>query len=159
MYCSFLTTAKNEQYTGMCPYHAHQPPPVDSEGREDFPQIPGLDFSVWDEPSPDRDRSPGSLDSFTNRGSGGSMNGTYVITASSLMETDLGPDELIDRYRENLAHPSWDIRGEGAGTESSWFTWTVHDDKGHIWYGALAALTAEEGWQRVWLSLHSEELR
>ena len=147
------------QGPGICPYHAHRPPPRDPEYRDDFPKIPGLDFSVWDTPSPDRDRSPGSLDSFTNRGSGGSMNGTYVITASSLMETGLSPAELTERFRENLAHSSWNIRGEGAGAEASWFTWTVHDQDGHLWHGALAALTAGEGWQRVWLSLHSEELR
>ena len=147
------------QGPGICPYHAPQPPPRDSEGGEGFPSIPGLDLSSWYAPSPDRHHSPGSLDSFSSRGVASSMNRAYAITASDFMKTDLGPAELMSRYRENLTHPSWDIKDEGAGGEASWLTWTVHDEEGHLWYGTLVAATAGEGWQRVWLSLHSQELR
>ena len=147
------------QGPGICPYHPSQPPLPDPESGEGFPSIPGLDFSSWYAPSPDRDHSPGSLDSFSSRGVASSMNRAYAITASDFMKTDLGPAELMNRYRENLTHPSWDIKDEGDSEEASWLTWTVHDEEGHLWYGTLVAATAGEGWQRVWLSLHSQELR
>ena len=51
----------------------------------------------------------------------------------------------------------WHKAGTPAGTlltdDAAWLTWTVRDDTGNLWLGLLMAGTAEEGKQRVRLSL------
>lgn len=140
-----------------CPYQPHQFVPSEPGVGPDYPNIPGLDFNMWNIPF--RNPEPASLDYLSHTNFHGSSGGMYDISSSSLQATDLNAGELISRYRERLAQPSWNIRERGTGTNASWLTWTVHDEEGHLWYGTLVAATAGEGWQRVWLSLHSQELR
>lgn len=123
----------------------------------EYPEIPGLDFDDWDTPSPDR--SLGALGSLDSLGSSGSMKGTYRIEGTGLLETDLKPVELIGHYRERMIQPSWDIQDEHSGNGAAWFMWTVPDSMGNLWYGSLVVTPAGQGWQQVWLSLHSSELR
>ncbi len=66
--------------------------------------------------------------------------------------------ELMDVYQERMVHPSWDIRGEGKGTEGAWLTWTVHDDEDRLWYGSLAITSAGVNAQQAWMSLRSTDL-
>ena len=140
-----------------CPYQLHQFVPSEPAVGPDYPNIPGLDFNMWDIPfrSPEPD-SPDSESSMSFRGSRDAM---YNISSSTLQATDLTAVELISRYRERLALPGWNIREQGAGALAAWFTWTVHDEEGHLWHGALTATAAGEGWQSVSLFLHSPELR
>ena len=140
-----------------CPYQPHHFVPAEQAVGPDYPKIPGLDFNMWN--APFRNPEPASLDSLSQTSFHGSPGGMYAISSSSLQATDLNAGELISRYRERLAQPSWNIREQGTGADASWFTWTVQDDENHVWFGTLVAATAGEGWQRVWLSLHSQELR
>ena len=144
------------EYPG-CPYQLHLFVPSEPADGPDYPNIPGLDFNMWN--TPFRNPEPGSLDNLSQTSFTGSPVAMYTISSSTLQATDLSPGELISRYLERLAHPSWHIREQGAGAEASWFNWTVHDDEGHLWHGALTASAAGEGWQWVSLSLHSPELR
>ena len=142
-----------------CPYQLHQLFSSEPVAGPDYPNIPGLDFNMWEIPfrSPEPD-GPDSLSSTSTHYQGASR-GTYTIWSSTLQATGLTADELATRYLERLARPSWTIREQGAGDGASWFTWTVHDEEGHLWHGALMATMAGEGWQWVSLYLHSLELR
>ena len=140
-----------------CPYQQHHFVPSEPGVGPDYPNIPGLDFNMWNTPFSSAEQgSPNSLSSTNFHGSPREM---FDISSSTLQATDLSPGELVSRYRERLAQPGWTIREQGKGADASWLTWKVHDVEGHLWYGALTASAAGEGWQRVSLSLHSPELR
>jgi hypothetical protein len=140
-----------------CPYQPHNFVPSQPGVGPDYPNIPGLDFNMWDTPfrSPGPD-SPSSISSTSFHGSAREM---FDISSFNLQATDLSPGELVSRYRERLAQPGWKIREQGTAADASWLTWTVHDGEGHLWHGTLTASAAGEGWQRVSLFLHSPELR
>ena len=140
-----------------CPYQLHQFVPSEPGAGPDYPNIPGLDLNMWN--TPFRNPEPGSLGNLSQTGFTGSPAGIYTIRSATLQATDLTAGELISRYRERLARPGWNIREQGTGAEVSWFTWTIHDEEGHLWHGALTATAAGEGWQSVSLFLHSPELR
>lgn len=140
-----------------CPYQLHQFVQSEPVAGPDYPNIPGLDFNMWD--APFLNPEPDSPDSTSHTDFHGSPRGMSTVWSSTLQATDLTADELATRYRERLADPSWNIREQGTGADVSWFTWTVDDDQGHIWHGALTATMAGEGWQWVSLFLHSPELR
>ncbi len=109
------------------------------------PEFPGLEdqdgFSGL-EPPPGTD----SLGSSVGAGDG-------QLDASILLETDMTPAELLQHYRDLLAQPSWEIRDEHVADDAAWLTWTVRDGTGNLWLGLLMTGTAEEGKQRVRLSL------
>ena len=88
-----------------CPYQLHQFVPAEPGVGPDYPNIPGLDFNMWDAPfrSPEPD-SPGST-SHTSLHYQGSPTGMSTIWSSTLQATDLTADELAIRYRERLADP------------------------------------------------------
>ena len=140
-----------------CPYQPHHFVPSEPGVGPDYPNIPGLDFNMWDIPF--RNPEPDSPDSFSQTDFRGSTDGMFTISSSTLQATDLSPGELVSRYRERLAHPSWNIREQGTGADASWFTWTVRDGENHLWFGTLTASRAGEGWQWVSLFLHSPELQ
>ncbi len=87
------------------------------------------------------------------------MKGVYEIEGSGFIETGVSPAEMIREYRKRLVQPGWKTKNEGSGDGIAWFSWSVLDDAGHNWSGTLVVATVGEGWQRVWLSLHSAELR
>ena len=64
-------------------------------------------------------------------------------------------DDLMDLYKQNLVHPTWDIGDQGKGTEGAWLTWTVLDTKGGLAYGSLTIVAAGVDSQDVSLSLRS----
>ncbi len=146
----------SQELTG-CPYQPHHFVPAEPGVGPDYPNIPGLDFNMWN--APFRNPEPDGLDSFSQTSFRRSSGGMSAISSSTLQATDLGPSELVSRYRERLAHPSWNIREQGTGANASWFTWTVRDDENHLWFGTLTASKAGEGWRWVSLSLHSPELQ
>ena len=140
-----------------CPYQQHRFVPSERAVGPDYPNIPGLDFGMWD--APFRNPEPGSPGNIGQTNFRGSPRGMYAVSSSTLQATDLTAAELATLYRERLARPGWNIREQGTGADASWFTWTVHDAEGHLWHGALTTAAAGEGWQRVSLFLHSPELR
>ena len=145
-----------QEYQG-CPYQLHQFVPSEPGAGPDYPNIPGLDFNMWNIPF--RNPEPDGPDSLSRTSFTGSQVAMYTISSSTLQATDLTAGELISRYRERLARPGWNVREQGAGAQASWFTWTVQDEEGHLWHGALTATAAGEGWQSVSLFLHSPELQ
>ena len=145
------------QETPGCPYQPHRFVPSEPGSGPDYPNIPGLDFNMWD--APFRNPEPDSPGSISHTSFHGSPRGMSAVWSSTLQATDLTAVELISRYLERLARPGWNIREQGAGDDASWFTWTVHDEEGHLWHGALTVSAAGEGWQWVSLFLHSPELR
>ena len=140
-----------------CPYQPHRFVPSEPGAGPDYPNIPGLDFDMWD--APFRNPDPGNPGNLGQTNFRGSPRGTYAISSQTLQATDLTADQLATRYRERLARPGWNIREQGTGGDASWFTWTIHDEEGHLWHGALTASAAGEGWQWVSLFLHSPELQ
>ena len=140
-----------------CPYQPHRFVPSEPGVGPDYPNIPGLDFNMWD--APFRNPEPGNPGNLGQTNFRGSPRGTYAVSSSTLQATDLTAGELAIRYRERLARPGWNIREQGTRADAAWFTWTVDDDQGRLWHGALTASAVGEGWQWVSLFLHSPELR
>ena len=60
---------------------------------------------------------------------GSPAKGVNVISASTLMETNLGSDELVNAYRQRLEHPIWNIRDQGDGADASWLSILVNLDR------------------------------
>ena len=112
-----------------------------------------MDFAAW-EPSPDPflDRL---FDSF---GRSASSKGTYDIQGEKNLETDEPVGAILQRYRDQLSHPSWDIQSESSGDPVAWLIWTVQDSEGDSWFGVLVAAPSGKGRVRVWLSLYSNDL-
>ena len=105
----------------FCPF-AVQPPQEQPDDGDRFPSIPGLEFSDWKEPSPNRDRTPGTMGTLDSVNVSSAISGSYIIEASGLIESGEEPVELTPRYRDNLAHPAWELREDGAGDDAAWFT-------------------------------------
>ena len=119
-----------------------------------FPDLPGMDLAAWEPgPYPDQDRL------FDGFGRSTSSKGTYDIQGQKDLETDEPASAILSRYRGQLAHPSWNIRGESLENPVAWLIWTVPDGEGNLWFGALVATPTGQGRMRVWLSLYSDDLR
>ena len=139
----------------ICPFTAPQRPSSREEPDfPDFPDIPGMDFTAW-EPGPEPD--PNRL--FDGFGRSASLKGTYNIRGEKDLETDQRPDAILRRYRDQLAHPSWDIQGESLENPVAWLIWTVPDGEGNLWFGSLVATPSGQGRVQVWMSLYSSDLR
>lgn len=129
-------------------------PAEDESDFPPFPDIPGMDSAAWEPvPDPDLDRL------FDGFGRSASSKGTYDIQGEKDLETDEPAGAILQRYRDQLAHPSWNIQGESLESPVAWLIWTVRDDGGNLWFGALMAAPTGEGRIRVWLSLYSDDLR
>ena len=143
--------------SGSCPFEV---PMYGTGGRDqgyDYPEIPGLDFSELDTRFP-RTETVGDLSSLSSRSmtsSRSSSGHTYTITLSGYLITPLASSELMDLYRKNLAHPSWDIRDEGKGDEGAWLTWTVRDGQGTLVFGSLTIVKVGIDQQEATLSLRT----
>ena len=144
----------------VCPYEMPMPsPPEEADGHSsledyeaEYPKIPGLDFN-------DRsDQTLGSFGSFSEGSSHISKGKFLEIRKSRLANTHLTSSELMGLYQERMVHLSWDIRGQGKGTEGAWLTWTVHDDEGRLWYGSLAITAAGVNAQQIWMLLRTTYL-
>ena len=88
-----------------CPYQPHRFVPAEPGAGPGYPNIPGLDFNMWD--APFRNPEPGDPGNIGQTNFTGSPLGTYAISSSTLQATDLSPGELAIRYRERLARPGW----------------------------------------------------
>ena len=73
------------------------------------------------------------------------------------METESDAAELVSLYRDGLNDPSWENVAEGSSGDFGWFSWTVLDDEGRLWYGRLVVVPSHEGWKQVWLSVFSDD--
>ena len=127
-----------------------------AENKPDFPpppDIPGVDFTEWEpNPYPDLDRL------FDGFGRSASSKGTYDIQGEKDLETDEAVGVILQRYRDQLSHPSWDIQSESLAAPVAWLIWTVRDGAGNFWSGVLVVAPSGEGRVRVWLSLYSDDL-
>lgn len=127
-----------------------------TENEPDFPplpDIPGVDFAAWEpNPYPDLDRL------FDGFGRSASSKGTYDIQGEKDLETDEPVGVILQRYRDQLYHPSWDVQSEQLEDPVAWLIWTVRDGEGHFWFGVLVAALSGEGRVRIWLSLYSDDL-
>ena len=72
-------------------------------------------------------------------------------------ETESTVGEAVRLYRDALVHPTWEIINEGSSGDFGWFSWTVPDTEGRLWYGRLIVAPLQEGWKQVWLSLYSND--
>ena len=161
-----------------CPYKAFEWPPEPGV-IEHFPQIPGLEFewpgdvlaavpgtrvvhgSIRTDYSStifDSDSSSTSFGSISGISTGGTMPAyDNQIKIYAELETDSPSAELVRLYRDGLKHPSWDIFEEGSSGDFAWFSWTVLDGEGLLWYGKLVVAPSYEGWKHVWVSLYSDD--
>lgn len=67
----------------------------------------------------------------------GSSIGPESIWTSADLETPLSPAELLATYGEQLAAAGWTPLDEEAGDRAAWSTWSVTDEEGRAWAGAL----------------------
>lgn len=115
-----------------------------------------MDFTAWEpwEPNPVPD-----LDIlFDGYSSTAGSKGTYDVRGEKNLETDDPVGTILQHYRDQLYHPSWDIQSEQLEDPVAWLIWTVRDGEGHLWFGVLVAAPFDEGRVRVRLSLYSDEL-
>ena len=156
-----------------CPYKASEWPPGPGAMDHQFPQIPGLKFervgdvlaavpgtrvvhgSIRTDNSSTMFNSGGSISSISTGGSMSAYDNQVNIYAE--LKSDAATAELVRLYRDGLKHPSWDILGEGSTGEFAWFSWTVLDGEGLLWYGKLVVAPSYEGWKQVWLSLYFDD--
>ena len=101
-------------------------------------------------------RNDNSSSSFSTRSSMASYSNQVDIYAE--LETDSSAAELVPVYRDGLKQPNWDILEEGSSGDFGWFSWTVLDGDGLLWYGNLVVAPLREGWKQVWLSVYSDVL-
>ena len=112
-----------------------------------------MDFAAWEpNPDPDLDRL------FDGFGRSASSKGTYDIQGEKDLETDEPVGVILQRYRDQLFHPSWDIQSENLEDPVAWLIWTARDGDDHVWFGVLVAAPSDERRVRVWLSLYSDTL-
>ena len=118
-----------------------------------LPDIPGVDFAALEpNPYPDLDRL---FDDFKRSAS---SRGAYEVQGEKHLETEEPVGVVLQRYRDQLSHPSWDIQSENLEGPVAWLIWTVRDSEGHFWFGVLVAAPSGEGRVQVWLSLYSDNL-
>ena len=150
--------------SGSCPFVASGPR-SGLEGREpEFPQILGLDLDRHEDilAAVPRTRVVHGSIMTGNSSNGFSTGGTMSaydnqVNIYAQQEADPAAAELVRLYRDGLKHSSWDIIGEGSTGDFGWFSWTVLDGEGLLWYGKLVVAPSYEGWKQVWLSLYSDD--
>ena len=147
-----------------CPYIAESPPPGPDGREREFPQIPGLDMEQREDvlaavPGTRTVRgSFGTGNSTSGFSSGGSLSPfDNHVNIYAELETESTVGEAVRLYRDALVHPTWEIIDEGSSGDFGWFSWTVPDTEGRLWYGKLVVAPLQEGWKQVWLSLYSNE--
>ena len=126
-----------------------------------FPDVTSIDFSAWHPGSKPNLDFETLFDYFQHGGSfhGSTSKGGYEILGGKAWETDEPSGVILQRYRDKLAHPSWNIQGESLEDTVAWVIWTAHDSDGNAWFGSLVAARAGHGRVQVWMSLYSDELR
>ncbi len=59
------------------------------------------------------------------------------------LDSDLSVADLLDYYEQRFLQPDWIVVDRGAYGDLATVTWTLRDDRGHPWFGALVA--ADDG--------------
>ena len=94
-----------------CPYQPHRFVPSEPGVGPDYPNIPGLDFDMWD--APFRNPEPGSPGNIGQTNFRGSPRGMYAISSSTLQATDLTAAELGDSLPGETGPPRLEHPGAG----------------------------------------------
>lgn len=79
--------------------------------------------------------------------------GEGQFTSSTLLDTNLSLETLLEHYRGQVIQPGWDLGQDTREEDLAAFTWISRDDVGGSpVFGALLITSSEEGmwWVRMW---------